>query len=112
MYEIKSPESKGTRYKDWATTGTISKIYFHVYYLVAPYIILVTCNILTKREVLHCTPFYVCSQGGQSPSNSYRFARELEELLPKRNEEASSFEHLWVRTIHFSSIYYTVKLLC
>lgn len=59
MYEIKSPESKGTRYKDWATTGTISKIYFHVYYLVAPYIILVTCNILTKREVLHCTPFYV-----------------------------------------------------
>ena len=40
--------------------------------------------------------FIVCSQGGQSASNSNRSATELKELLRKCLTKASDLKHLWV----------------
>ena len=90
LYQIKSPTSKGTPYKDWATTGTILA-FTVVYYFHSSY----QLNI-SGFSSLHCTIFIVCSQGGQSASNSNRSATELEELLRNWLTKASDLKHVWV----------------
>ena len=90
LYQIKSPTSRGTPYKDWATTGT-TIAFVVVYYFRSSY------QLKTSGfNSLHCTIFIVCSQGGQSASNSNRSATELEELLRKCLTKASDLKHLWV----------------
>jgi len=93
-------------------TRQLQVIQFNVHHLLAgELIIFVSCNISDEARRLYFIVlcFIVCSKGGQSSSNSDRSARELEEIFRQRNEKASNFEHIRVRTLHYFSMFTIVS---